>query len=150
MVVVMNLKLYELREYHNLTQEFIAGILGICQQTYSEYEIGLKIIPFKHLITLANYYKVSIDYITNISNKNHYTKIFKLDKKVIGKNIVMLRKNNNMTQKDLAKMLNTTPSTICAYEKGKTCILTAFAIDLCKKLDISFDMLLKEKELITT
>jgi DNA-binding XRE family transcriptional regulator len=49
------------------------------------------------------------------------------------------RKKNNLTQKELAIFLNTTPSTICAYEKGKTLILTSFAYQICKKYNISMD-----------
>ena len=55
-----NDKLFELREYNNLTQKAVGEILGVRQQTYVEWEKGKKIIPLKHLVTLANFYKVSI------------------------------------------------------------------------------------------
>lgn len=48
-----NDKLFELREYNNLTQRDIGEILGVRQQTYAEWEKGKKIIPLKHLVTLA-------------------------------------------------------------------------------------------------
>ena len=62
-----NDKLFELREYNNLTQKAVGEILGVRQQTYAEWEKGKKIIPLKHLVTLANFYNVSIDYLTGLS-----------------------------------------------------------------------------------
>ena len=38
-------------------------------------------------------------------------------------------------------MLNTTHSTISAYESGKTKLLTIFAIEIVKKYNISLDWL---------
>ena len=47
----------------------------------------------------------------------------------------------NITQEELANILNTTHSTISAYESGKTTILTAFAYQICKRYNISMDYL---------
>ena len=64
-----------------------------------------------------------------------------MNKELSSNNIINFRKKNNLTQKELAIFLNTTPSTICAYEKGKTLILTSFAYQICKKYNISMDYL---------
>jgi transcriptional regulator with XRE-family HTH domain len=56
-------RLRDLREDSDLKQVQVASYLGIQQTVYSRYERGLQIIPLEHLISLANYYKVSIDYI---------------------------------------------------------------------------------------
>ena len=48
---------------------------------------------------------------------------------------------NHVTQQDIAKVLNTSQSTISAYKNGKTLILTAFAIQLAKKYHFSIDWL---------
>ena len=45
----------------------------------------------------------------------------------------------NIKQKDLAKILNTSPSTVCAYEKGNTLILTAFLYQIAREYSISID-----------
>ena len=42
----------------------IAEYLGIRQTVYSRYERGYQTIPLEHLIRLADYYKVSLDYLT--------------------------------------------------------------------------------------
>ena len=57
-----------------------------------------------------------------------------MNKELSSNNIINFRKKNNLTQKELAIFLNTTPSTICAYEKGKTLILTSFATKYVKNI----------------
>ena len=61
-------RIKDLREDTDLLQKDIAGILGISQQYYSEYENGKRTITISHLITLAKYYDVSIDYLVGLSN----------------------------------------------------------------------------------
>lgn len=135
-----NDRLFELREYNNLTQKNVGEILGVRQQTYAEWEKGKKIIPLKHLVTLAKYYKVSLDYLTGLSNKKDiFYNYVTLNKEEIGKKIIYVREANNLMQKDLAKILNTSPSTLCAYEKGNTLILTAFLYQMAKKYNLSLD-----------
>ena len=140
----MNLeRLIILREKSDLFQKDVAKILNVSQQTYSTWEVGTKIIPLKHLNKLANYFNVSLDYLTGLSDKKEKVIINKeLDKIAIGQNLKLIRKENNLTLRSLAKELNTTSSTISAYETGKTLILTAFAYQICKKYKISIDWLL--------
>ena len=59
----MKTRLKELRKQNNLSQNTISSILGLKQQQYSRYEIGLRNMPLDKLIKLADYYGTSIDYI---------------------------------------------------------------------------------------
>jgi len=52
-----------LREDADKTQDEIAKLLQTTQQQYSKYEKGIQEIPVHHLITLADFYKVSVDYL---------------------------------------------------------------------------------------
>lgn len=52
-----------LREEKGTSQVEVAKQLGVAQQYYSKYENGEYEMPVRHLITLANYYGVSLDYI---------------------------------------------------------------------------------------
>ena len=63
-------RLKDLREDRNQTinQKEIADLLGTTQQTYSMWERGDREIPFHHVITLAKFYNVSIDYIAGLTN----------------------------------------------------------------------------------
>lgn len=56
-------RLRDLREDLDLKQADIANILGIQQTVYSRYERGFQNIPLDYLVYLADYYKVSVDYI---------------------------------------------------------------------------------------
>lgn len=62
-------KLRDLREDHDLLQKEVADILGISQTVYSRYERGYQNIPLEHLVKLADYYKVSLDYIFEREHK---------------------------------------------------------------------------------
>jgi len=56
-------RLKDLREDADMTQKNVAQLLGIDQRVYSTYETGKRDIPLRHLVILADFYKVSVDYI---------------------------------------------------------------------------------------
>ena len=63
-------RLRDLREDKDMPQRAVAKVLEITTQQYSLYERGEREIPFHHVITLAKFYDVSIDYIAGLtSNK---------------------------------------------------------------------------------
>ncbi|MCD8381952.1 MAG: helix-turn-helix domain-containing protein [Clostridiales bacterium] len=62
-------RLRDMREDHDLTQTQIASLLGIQQTVYSRYERGYQTIPLELLIQLADYYKVSVDYLLGRTNR---------------------------------------------------------------------------------
>ncbi len=56
-------RIRDLREDHDKTQTEIAEVLGTSQTMYARYERGASELPIRHLIKLAEFYKVSTDYI---------------------------------------------------------------------------------------
>lgn len=56
-------RLRDLREDADLTQKAVGALLNTTQQQYAKYELGVQEIPTRHLVTLAEYYDVSVDYI---------------------------------------------------------------------------------------
>ena len=62
-------RLRDMREDADLSQEKVAQILGIRQTVYSRYERGYQTIPLQHLIKLADYYHVSLDYLAGRTEK---------------------------------------------------------------------------------
>ena len=140
---IMNygIKMKQIRILNNKNQNDIATILKISPYTYSHYETQDAIIPLKHLINFCEYFNVSIDYIFGFTEKNQYKNIAKnttLEKN----NLKIYRKLNNITQKELAKELNITQSSISEYEKGHKIISTPILFSICKKYNISADYLL--------
>ena len=57
-------RLRDLREDRDLDQAKVAKLLGTSQTQYSRWERGAYEIPLHHVITLAKFYGVSMDYIT--------------------------------------------------------------------------------------
>ena len=69
---------YEIMKFENIrslridngyTQKQIAEYLGISQNTYSQYEIGVLNYPVDALMKLADFYNVSVDYLLGRTNK---------------------------------------------------------------------------------
>lgn len=56
-------RIYDLREDNDLTQKAIAEYLGIQPNVYRRYEKGLRDFPLHIIVKLADYYKVSTDYL---------------------------------------------------------------------------------------
>ena len=75
---------YEMMKYENIrslridngyTQKHIAEQLGVSQNTYSQYEIGVLNYPIEALEKLADFYGVSVDYLLGRTNtKTPYPK----------------------------------------------------------------------------
>ncbi|MBR2443969.1 MAG: helix-turn-helix transcriptional regulator [Clostridia bacterium] len=59
-------RLRDLREDNDKSQADIAQLLGMKQQQYARYESGVQEIPLHHVIKLARFYNVTIDYIVGL------------------------------------------------------------------------------------
>ena len=62
------LRIRDLREDHDKTQQNIADLLGTTQTMYARYERGASELPVRHLIRLAQYYHVSMEYIVGLTD----------------------------------------------------------------------------------
>ena len=62
------LRIRDLREDHDKTQQNIADLLGTSQTMYARYERGASELPVRHLIRLAQYYHVSMEYIVGLTD----------------------------------------------------------------------------------
>lgn len=142
-IMIYSEKLKELREENNLTQEKTRQIINVSKQAYNHFEKEYTIIPMKHLITLCNYFNVSIDYIFNFTNTRNYKDSNNtIDLKVISERLKEFRKESNLTQEKLAEQLNIVKGTIGNYESSRSLIATPFLYTICKKYQISADYLL--------
>ena len=62
-------RMRDLREDHDLKQSQLAEILNLTnQQSYQRYESGRVQMPIHLLIKLAQYYKVSLDYLCGLTD----------------------------------------------------------------------------------
>ena len=124
-------RLLLIREKYGLTQKDVANILNVKQVNISNWENNKETISLVKLNLFANYFNTSFDYIIGLSNEKNFTPTsFLLNKKEIGNRLLKLRKKFHLTQLQMANMLNTSQSTISAYENGETLILTTFAYQI--------------------
>ena len=63
------MRLRDLREDRDLTQQTVAEYLHIRQNTYSQYENERRQIPVEALIRLAVYYDTSTDYLLGLTDE---------------------------------------------------------------------------------
>lgn len=59
----MYLRLRDLREDNDYTQQKVADYLSCAQNSYSHYELGERGIPLEALWKLADLYNTSVDYL---------------------------------------------------------------------------------------
>lgn len=133
-------KLGDIRQDLDMTQKAMSDQLDVKQGVYSRWENGKEIIPLRRLNEFCNITSYTMDYITGLTRTNKKCPEKKeIDVKECGERLKKWRKESHVTQKELANFLNTTQSTISAYESGKVLILTAFAYQIAKNYKISMD-----------
>lgn len=136
-------KIKHLRERNNIKQKDLIKEIKISKSLYSEYEQERKIMPLKHLNIVTNFFNVSFDYIFGITNEPSYDNSKSdINPKLIEQRLKALRKEQNITQDKLQKIIGRSNSTISDYERGKIIISTYVLYTICKKYNISADYLL--------
>lgn len=63
------MRLRDIREDRDITQQTLADYLHIRQNTYSQYESGHRQLPIDILIKLALYFDTSTDYILGLTDE---------------------------------------------------------------------------------
>ena len=133
-------RLKKIRENNDISQRQTALKLRISKSYYNYFETGERIITVNYLNDFCNLFHTTFDYVLGLSEFNVVTKKkYQIKKDLVSQRIKNIRKTHKLTQKALAKLLNTSQSTISAYENGKSLIITAFLFDICSKLNISAD-----------
>ena len=67
-------RLREMRQEQNLTQQYLANVLGVTRQAYCNYENGKRDLSPAVLCKLADFYNKSIDYI--LCRNNYRQKVY--------------------------------------------------------------------------
>ena len=141
------LKMKEIRENKEDTQDKIAKILGVSRSTYAGWENGIDNIPLLKLNDFCNYYKVSLDYICGLTNVKKIDILNKeRDSVIIGNNLKDVRLKKNDTQESIANIIQVDQSNYSKYELGKILIHTYPLIEFAKHYNISIDWLCGKKE----
>ena len=139
----MNNNLVFLREEKDYLSKDMAKFLNIPPSVYSEWENNKLSISTKRLYELGEFFNVNIDYLVGLSSKRINLKTNKvLDQKETSLRLKEVRKNINLSMRELAQKLNTSSSAISNYENNKNLILSSFLIELSKISNYSIDYIL--------
>ena len=65
----MDLRIRDMREDNDLTQQKIADYLECDRSLYAKYERNVRDIPLHLIVRLALYYGTSIDYLAGLTNE---------------------------------------------------------------------------------
>ena len=137
----------ESREILDIKQKDIAEFFNINYSTISGWETGKDTIPIRRLIEYANHYNFSLDYLFGLTrvNKNYYP--VTIDIEQVAKNLRLLRKQNQMTQEEVANKINTSQAAYAHYENNVNLIPTTFLYNLTQIYKpFSIDNLFGRKE----
>lgn len=63
-------RIKELREDSDKTQQEVAAYLGVAQNSYCNYENGVRQFPLELLIKLASFYGVNLEYLLGLSDQS--------------------------------------------------------------------------------
>lgn len=144
----MNNNLVFLREEKDYLSKDIAKFLNIPPSVYSEWENNKLSISTKRLYELGEFFNVNIDYLVGLSSKRINLKTNKvLDQKETSLRLKEVRKNMNLSMRELAQKLNTSSSAISNYENNKNLILSSFLIELSKISNYSIDYILGRSDI---
>ena len=101
------LRLQTLREQRNMTKSAMARELGFSRQVYGNYENGLRMPDAETLTRIANYFKVSVDYLLGNTEDTTMPKNQKVPKdlrKILEEEEIILN-GRMMSEEDKNKML---------------------------------------------
>ena len=63
-------RIKELREDRDIPQREIAEYLQVAQNTYCNYENGVREIPIELLIQLSRFYQVNLEYLLGLTDRS--------------------------------------------------------------------------------
>lgn len=132
--------LAKLRNKAKLTFDDVADILQVSLSSYKYYEYGTVPMSLEQINILSNYYDVSFDYLLGISkipSRNHFRK--SIDNRFLHFSLRYLRKMTRSSQKDFAKELGFSISSVSKYEKNDSKVTLLYLTKIVDKFHISLD-----------
>lgn len=101
--IIFGKRLTDLRTSNNLTQKALADTLNIQRVTIAKYERGERSPMLDHIISFANYFGVTTDFLLGLSSKSNYEQS-ELDIAEYAKDIV-IKSVNNFSSEELGTLV---------------------------------------------
>ncbi len=138
-------RIRNLREDNDMTQEDVAEFLHIRRSTYTMWELGDVNFPILKLIQLAELFHTNVEYLLGLSNSRKYCKYQQnITYQTIGNLLKEERNKREKTQEEFAAILKIRQSSYSYYEDGKTKIPTEKLVFLAKEYHISLNQVCGE------
>lgn len=136
-------RLESLKEEKDLKSKDMAKELNVNESTYSEWEHNKIPIPTRRMIQMANYFKVNIDYMLNLSSmRKTINTNDDIDLELIGNRLKEIRQDLDLTLRELGEKLNCSFSSLGSYERGEILINCDTLINICNLSKYSIDWVL--------
>ena len=133
------MRLKKVRIYADLNQKDVAKLLNVAYSSYNAWERENDLMPLRQLDKFCSIFNVSLDYVLGFSEDSEYPNSREIDTKLLAKRVKRIRRENDLTQDDLAGLFHITRSSISKYENGINLALTSKIIEFCKYFGISSD-----------
>ncbi len=134
-------KMEELRLDKGLKQKELAKIFNVKTYRYSQWERGINDIPIDICNDLVNFYTVSFDFLFGLTD--HKTKVSKdIDFNLMYQRLYELRKEHNLTQKQLGLKVGFPQRTYANYESGQSKPTTFKVYYIASFYKVSMDYIL--------
>lgn len=104
-------RIKQLRKQYNLSQEEFANKIGVSQTTITAWETGKAEPASSVVVKIANYFKVSTDFILEVNDSKPPF--------VLGSKIKQLRRSRNLNQSEFGKIFNVSQQAVTAWETNK-------------------------------
>lgn len=138
----INLRLKMLRKEKQYTQKQVMDISGLTVGTYQSYEYQTAEPSLEKLIVFSELYDVSIEYLIGISEQRTFPQQFdKSNNTSFPSRLKVLRKENHMTQEQIAALIHKSMRTYRRYESGKNEPSLSVLVELAALFHTSVDYL---------
>ncbi len=113
-------RIYDLRVDNDLTQKDMAKILNTTRDNYAQWERGFCNFPLEKINIFANYFNVSLDYLTGLSNNKKTENYQAPNFNDIPSKIKDIRKKYKYTQEKISEIIKIKQRTYSGYETGRS------------------------------
>lgn len=139
----MAVRYEELRTNKEKRQGDIAEILNVKRNTYSKWENEINDMPVEKANILANYYKVTFDYMLGLTRNNNFIdKDMFVDWNLFVERLVKLRKDTKLSQEQVSEKLGFAQQTYSHFEVGDRRPTTLKVLIIAQFYNKSVDYLL--------
>lgn len=139
----MAVRYEDLRTNNEKRQGDIAKVLNVKTNTYSKWENEINDMPVEKANVLANYYKVTFDYLLGLSNDYiQIPKAASVKWELFSLRLVQLRKKARLSQKQLSERLGFAQTTYSHFEVGNRRPTTLKLLIISQYFNVSSDYLI--------